>query len=111
MKRSTIIILTISFTLLFSASAIFAGIGDGKGPFDDGSEEDNSIQGIGTTESSSSSLFGDDMIQADTETPGDAEDPIGEVPLDGGTSILLLSGAAWGISKIRKKKIQDSSAE
>lgn len=46
------------------------------------------------------SLLSDDIIS----TPGDTDDGDGTVPVDGGLTLLLAAGAAYGARRLRRRQ-------
>jgi len=46
------------------------------------------------------SLLSDDLIS----TPGDTDDGDGTVPVDGGLTLLLAAGAAYGARRLRRRQ-------
>lgn len=105
MKKQSILFLVLVMGSLSVYTIAQGGIGDGTGPFNSSpSQEDNSTsntEGSGASpfEKREEHIFGD---PASGDTPPD-NPPDPSAPLDGGASILLLSGTGIALRKIYQK--------
>lgn len=59
------------------------------------------------------SVFGQEPVPCDPffPEPGCGGDPYEPVPIDGGASVLIAAGVAYGLKKVYDKRKQDNKAD